>query len=335
MAKKAITRKDDAASIVGNELANEIDLKNKATALKSDALVEMSEGEDKAPENPEVAETPVVEASMSKNDPEKDCSEGEDCDEEMKEKSEPSVAVEQAEVSAVTDTSNLPYNGATSMKEAKNVKESVEEMYEVIDLWGMFSNVAWNIIDRGDIRDKKSAMVKALDEFKSMLAAKAMVEFSQAVPSAPVVEKSETNDHELKPALDALLTAIDNSVSFEGDINSKLQTVQPVLQEFGQAITDYVSRKSVVEVPAPDKNTENLLDDIKKLIQPLSESINTVAGELGVLKAQVNATSVQPKARIPAPRSAQLPPKLVAKSEDEPKPGSLKSIARKSVGLES
>lgn len=224
------------------------------------------------------------------------------------------------------------------MTEAKKAKEAIEEMSEVMGMWGMFSNVAWNIIDRDDVPDKKKAFVKALDEFKSMLAAKAMVEFSQAQPVAqaePVVERSEANDHELKPALDALLTAIDNSVNFEGDINSKLQTVQPVLQEFGQAITDYVSRKSVAEIPAQNKNTENLLEDIKQLIQPLAENLKSLSGELGVLKAQVNASSVQPKPRIPAPRSAQIPPNLVVKAEEKPKPGSLRAIMNKSVGLDS
>lgn len=47
MTKKKITRKEDAASIVGENLAEEIELKQKASAHKSDALVdalvEMSE----------------------------------------------------------------------------------------------------------------------------------------------------------------------------------------------------------------------------------------------------------------------------------------------------
>src|SRR5690606_34440137 len=138
-----------------------------------------------------------------------------------------------------------------------------------------------------------------------MLTAKAMVQFGVTERSETVEEKP----HELKPALDALLSAVDNSIGLEGDVNSKLQFVNPSLQELGQAITDYVTKSvSAVEEepPAPDK--DNLLENIKELIQPLAQGLEQVRNEVGVLKAQTSAQSVQPKSRIPQPRSIQLPP---------------------------
>ncbi len=331
------TRQEDAASIVGEVLASEIEIKNKATALKSDVLIEMSEGEETVTEEKSdtveavaespvetPAETPVVEESVAQA-PEVLASSTDPRGYTETEKSNP--------VEEKMDASMLPYSGAVSMKDAKKARDTMEEMEHVMDLWGMFSNVAWNIIDRGDVTDKKAAFVKALDEFKSMLAAKAMVEFSQATP---VVEKSG-NVHELKPALDALLSAVDNSLTFEGDVVAKLQSVNPSLQELGTAITDYVTRKSVVSNEPPalvNKNNDNLLEEITKIIQPLSESVRELRNQVGVLEAK-SVGQAQTKSRIPQPRSAQIKPDLIQKSTTEPvKPGSIKDIVRKSVGLD-
>lgn len=307
------TRKEDAASIVGEDLATEIDVKAKAATLKSDVLVEMSEGEENPAPVEEVAEETPVE-----------------------EKAEVEAPAEVSEPVEEKANAYLPYNGATSMKEAQKAKEAIEEMSQVMDLWGMFSNVAWNIIDTQEIVDKKAAFVKALDEFKGMLAAKAMVEFGMIAKSETVLEAvvDQTEPHQLKPALDALLSAVDNSLVLEGDVNAKLQYIQPTLQELGEAITEIVKAKSVVanEPPAPDKNNDNLLEKITELIQPLSLSVQQLSDKVGVLEAKSNATAVeQPRNRIPQPRS--LPANLVQKSEPAAKPGSLRSIINKSVGI--
>lgn len=310
-----ITRKEDAASIVGASLADEIDAKNKVQALKLDAMIEMSESEPTEEETKEL----IAEA------------EGEPTP-EVEEKSE--TKPEEVPVQPVAEEKSmeeeyLPYGGAVSMKEAQQAQEAKKEMIQVMDMFSMFQNVVWNIIDRSDVKDKKAACTKAVDEFKSMLAAKAMVEFSVAQP-VPVVEKSEIDQHELKPALDVLLATIDNSLNLEGDVNAKLQLVQPVLQELGEAITDYVGRKSVIsEPPAQDKNQDNLLEEIKKIIQPISERLASV-------EAKSNAANVQTKSRIPQPRtmsSSVVKKAETTSAEEKPKPGSLKSIVRKSVGI--
>ena len=233
-------------------------------------------------------------------------------------KSEPEPVAEKMEY-------NLPYGGATSMKDAKKAQEAKEEMAHVMDLWSMFSNVAWNIMDTESLVDKKAAFVKALDEFKSMLATKAMLEFG-------MVEKSE-DAHDLQPALDALLDSIDNSVVLAVDYTQKLESINPAMQEFGKAITDYVTKKSVVETPAPDKNTDNLLENIKQLIQPITESVQELRSQVGVLEAKSNAQNVEvQRTRIPQPRTFQS--SVVKKADAEkPKQGSLRDIINKSVGL--
>lgn len=301
MATKAKkTRKEDAASIVGKDLAEELDTKN--TVARSDVLVEMSDAEEK--ETPEVEEA-ETEAPVTE------------------EKSD-AVVEESAPVAY------LPYDGATSMKEAYSAKKTKEEMVHVMDMFSIFQNVAWNIIDRADVTDKKEAFKNAVDEFKSLLAAKAMVEFSQA----PMVELSVQEDHELQPAIDALLENIDNSAS-SASINERLEAINPALQELGTAITDYVSKSanngSNEPAPAPNKDVTEILQNA---IQPLIASVNAVAERLGVLESKSNATSVNPSSRIPAPRTNVLPPNLLQqKSEPAVKPGSIRDIVNKSVGI--
>lgn len=300
------TRKEDAASIVGKDLAEEIEVKQKAVAQKSDALIEMSDAE------PGVEE-PVLEIDTTLTE----------------KKSEISTPVVDEKSVDTSYAMNLPYGGATSMKDAAKAKETAEEMIHVMDMFSMFQNVAWNIIDRSDITDKKAAFAKAVDEFKSMLAAKAMLEFS-------VVQKSEEiEEHPLQPALDVLLDSIDNTLVLDADVNGKLLAINPALQELGTAITDFVTTKSAKandEPPAPISNNDNLLEKLQNIIQPLSESVQALSEKVGILESRASAQSVEVKPRIPAPRTltANIVNKAVAA---QPKQGSLTSIIRKSVGL--
>jgi len=170
-------------------------------------------------------------------------------------------------------------------------------------------------------------MITAVDGFKNTLAMKAMVMFS-----AP--EKEEVEAHPLQPAIDELLTAVDNSI--EKSEAERAELLNPMLQNLAPAITDYLSQKSGVEQPVPeDENDNSLLDEIKNLIQPLSESVALVREEVSTLKSQVNAQGVETKSRIPVPRTAVVPPSLTQKSEvrtntsDTPK---LRDIINRSVG---
>jgi hypothetical protein len=303
------TRKDDAASIVGKELAEEIEAKSKISAQKSDVLIEMSEAETTEEVTEEVAvETPEVPA-----------------EEPIVEESEAAPVAEEVVEKNMDTGYNLPYGGAVSMKDAQKARETAEEMVHVMDMFSMFQNVAWNIIDRDDVTDKKAAFSKAVDEFKSMLAAKAMLEFG-------MVEKSEQS-HELQPVLDALVETVDNSVQLND--TERGEAINPAMQTLGTAIMDYLNRKSVVsESPAQNENTDNLLENITKLIQPLTESVQELKNQVGVLEAKSNAGSVNvQKPRIPQPRT--MSSAVIKKTEaEQPKPGSLKSIIRRSVGIE-
>lgn len=311
MAKKKLTRKDDAASIVGDELAEELDMKQKATAHRSDALIEMSETKEETAE--------LVAGVETADEPEEEDAGDDTAPEPVDEPAvEPVVAASEAVVEKFEDDTmgavaketpayvdNLPYGGAVTMADAEKYLEAKNEAIYVMDMWSVFSNVAWNILERSDISNKKDAMVNAIDGFKNVLTAKAMVAFG-------VTEKSEA--HPLQPAVDVLLAAVDGSI--EKSDTEKAEVLNPILQDLGNAIQDFMA-KSDIEQPVPEnEENKNIIDEIKNLVQPLAESVSLLREEVGVLKSQANAKSVEPKNRIPQPRTAVVPPSLLPQKSE-------------------
>jgi len=317
MAKKIPTRKEDAESIVGKTIAEEIDAKQRVSVQKSDVLVEMSETVEETAElvaSAEEAELPKVEEKPTEETPAPVVEE--------------SVAIVEDTVKTESEApaeARLPLGGAVSMKEAENFVAAKKETIFVMDAWSILSDVVWNIFSRNDVPSKKEAVDGAISEFSKVLAAKAMVAFS-------VIEEP----HELKPAIDDLLDGVDNSLQMKADTTEKLASLNPALQKLGESITAYVMSKSQVEekpVPTENKDDNTLLGELKSLIQPMSEAIATLASDVGILKSQNAARGVEVKSRIPQPRTFQSSV-IKAQVEEAPKPGSLKAIARKSVGLD-
>lgn len=233
-------------------------------------------------------------------------------------------------------TENLPLNGATSMKDAQDFMNAQNDAMYLMDMWGVFCTVVCNIFDRADITDKRAALNTAVDEFKNVLTLKAMVMFSATEKEV----KPETPSHELQPAIDLLLQSVDNSVSLKSDVE-RADVLNPVLQSLGKSIMDYLEKKSIVEEvieqPVSRENNDTLLKEIKDALQPLSQLSNTVnalVDDVNALKLQSQAANVEVKPRIPAPRT--LSANLVAKSNavTTEKPSSLRSIIRKSVGIQ-
>lgn len=218
---------------------------------------------------------------------------------------------------------NMPYGGATSMKDAQEHMAMKNEMLFIMDAWDVFANVVWNIIQRDDVKQKKEYVVKAVDEFRNMLAAKAMVAFA---------DYAHREEHELKPAIDALLAQIDNSVQMKADVSDKLASINPSLQELGEKITEYVTAKSQQQPVPKDENKDTLLEELKSIVQPLQEAIANLQSEVGIIKSQANARSVETRQRIPPPRTI-APTAFGAQAAEKPKPGSIRDIVNRSVGL--
>lgn len=142
------------------------------------------------------------------------------------------------------------------------------------------------------------------------------------------VKPSEKSAHPLQPVIDELLSSVDNSMYLGSDAE-RAELINPALQKLGIAIQDYVAKSNAS--PAPNEN--EILKDIEKLIQPLAESIKSLADEVGVLKAQYGAQGVKVENRIPQPRTISSQIYRSAAERPANKPLSTDEIARKSVGI--
>lgn len=140
-------------------------------------------------------------------------------------------------------------------------------------------------------------------------------------PATPEVEKSA-----LELSVDKLYNVVNGVVSKAGTAEEKLQEIQPVLEEVGQTIVSIVRSSTgnpqVVAAPANDA--------VLEAVQSLASLVQEIGTKVATLEQKSNA---QPSAtRIPAPRSVVL----ASQAQPEPKtenPNSVKSIARRSVGL--
>lgn len=347
MAKR--TRKEDAESIVGKDVAEEIEAINKLSTQKSDILIEMSDAEETdVEEETEEVSKPAPVATIDVEKLMKDENVKTPSNDVENTSSTPQVLASTTDPRGYKETEksteksmdepmmndHLPYGGATSMKDAQDYVEAKNEAMYLMDMWSVFSNVVWNIMDRSDVENKRSVLKQAVDEFKSVLTAKAMVAFSQTESNFSVSVKgelTETESHPLQSALDILLNAVDNSLTLELDVNGRLQYVNPSLQELGTAISEFVKTKSVIEPTAPDKN-DDILDEMKNILHPIAEGIKSLSERVGMIEAKSQAQTVETKSRIPQPKTLRSSV-IQSQITEMPAPTSLKAIVRKSVGL--
>lgn len=172
--KSMTTRKEDAASIVGEELAEQLDEKEKLVG-KSDALVIKTDTE-KCPK-------------CGKDMADGKCPE---CDKEDKAKEEKSLTDSSIEkCDAISPTAYYPYGGATSLQEAQGVLDAQKEAWRLSDLWRMVQDVMENIFANDEISDKSSAIDKVLNEFKNQVKEKSDVFKQEAISARKDVNPKE------------------------------------------------------------------------------------------------------------------------------------------------
>ena len=148
------------------------------------------------------------------------------------------------------------------------------------------------------------------------------VESKSDTVSSPVTEKSP-----LELSVEKLYNTVNGVVGKSATAEEKLQTIQPVLEEVGQAILAVV-KSSVGEVtPTPVPQNDAVLE----AIQALRSEISTIGTEVATLKAQTKVTNDVPN-RVPVPRSLVLENKS-AVPEQPTNGNSVKDIVRRSVGL--
>jgi hypothetical protein len=110
-------------------------------------------------------------------------------------------------------------------------------------------------------------------------------------------------------------------------LEQRLESINPALQEVGNAIAVLVRESMGSLAPAPVTNEQSV---ILEAISNLTQKIETVALEVATLKSQ---PSVNPAPnRIPVPRS--ITPAVVLQSQTSVNPNSIDNIARRSVSAQ-
>lgn len=147
---------------------------------------------------------------------------------------------------------------------------------------------------------------------------------SDTASEAPVQKSA------LELSVDKLYNVVNSAIAKSGTSEDKLQEIQPVLEEVGQAIVNVV--KSSVGEPQVSQSPAN--DAMLEMLQALKSQMDIFGTELATLKEKsINVTS-QPN-RVPAPRSISpsVVKSLVPNEQSQENPNSVRSIARRSVGL--
>lgn len=311
------TKRDDAASIVGDDEAE------KLHRLEMESLTRRSDGPEIAPG------AVVVKQEEDKSDPSGTASTRPEEDEPM--------------------TERMTLGGAVTLDEAEKALSERADETAYVDEWDVLGVVLTNIAGE----DKAEQVKSVLSDFQTsvdVMAAKAVIQIgdmlaresgddgeaasAQAADSPPVerteeLEVEDMAEHPLDDALAVLREAYDEALETPLDRASRLAMIQPALMTVGEAI-----RKSVTEPSAPSNaagvDAESLASMIQQALAPLEAKVEAL-GTANVVerKAALNL--------IPGPRNlrTRTQPVLPAPAGETPKPKSkLTMMIRKSVGLQ-
>lgn len=312
MGNKAITRKQDAASIVGEEQAEKLEETNELIG-KSEALVIKSDEEDVE----EIVEEAVEEAVEETVD-----------EAEKKSDVEDEVVEEKADVEAVP--AEVTKAGATTLEDYFATEAAMEEMNRISGLYYALSDVLWNIFYSDGVEDKKSAITKAISEFNDMLTAKALMQFST------LVEKSEI-DEKVEDVFDNAFSAFKETFEElrDSDMTSdeKLRALQEPYEQFSQTFIQNIDGDSI-EVEKESGTTQD--DLVSALSKAMTEVMQPVGQKLDLLLQSSKSSAKQEvPSKVPVRRSLQ-PSQLLREQSPQAtnRPKTIKEIVRATVGLQ-
>lgn len=142
----------------------------------------------------------------------------------------------------------------------------------------------------------------------------------------PVLTKST-----LDLATDDLYTSVNTALGMKGvTLEQRLESINPALQEVGNAITALVRESLGQAAPAPVSNDQSM---ILEALSTLTSKIDGFSQELALVKEKSLVPSAPVQNRVPVPRSIQ--PQLVTQSQTQPtNPNSVRNLVRRSVGIQ-
>lgn len=312
------TRLEDAASIVGEELAQDIEeqmkITGKSEVVEDAVLVERAEEEE------------VIE-----------------------EKSEPALEekCESAEMS-------LPFGGATTFKQVDEYHEAQETQYKMYEMWGTFINLVGNVLKSSEVEDKSAALGDLVGEMKSRMEMKSLALLESLEGRLDAIEKSmverstvevklvEDTEHPLYAPMMQLRSAYDAAKVSDLPLEERFVEIQNSLNILGEVIRDTVS---VPDQPQNETVTEEVQHDnldvetlksaltgaLVEAIQPLTQKLDLlVQTNSAASGVNISRTDV-PQRRSVLPTSPALTQlSVVKKTEDNPTP-KLRDIISRSV----
>jgi cation transport regulator len=315
--KSMATRQEDAASIVGDELAEELEEKAKELVGKSET----------------VQEGLVVKAD--------------EADSEQPEPTEQKMYADEGEWQ--------PMGGAMSFAEAEAYVQAEEKMDRLWTNWDIFDSAFYNIMNAPVEVDKVEATKKLVGEFNervqaikanvtdAFLVAQATVSTTagaqpakaQTVDGGEIDMSEETTNEtaEETPTFDAtdpaatLGTAVKSALD-NGDLTreGKLTAVQEALNSYAESV------KAELDVVAPPAPGEEVVEAIEKSFGALADKLDLLIAKLGSQPAQPSQVPQQ-KSYVPTgPVKPQSEPQLPV-SPITGEPSSLRAMIERSVGM--
>lgn len=313
--KSMSRRKQDAASIVGDELAEDLE-------KKSETLTERTADID-------------PNAVVIRQDGEDGDGKEEDVEKKKKDEEEDGMVYESL-------------SGAKSLDEADAFLTSRSKDVPLLDSWAIFASVLANIA--GD--EQRKAVFRTVSEFQERLdimALRALMKVSDMIEKAEaevaeedtadapesddggtdtVEEKStvsKPDEHPLDEAFAVLKDSFDTVMAEPLPEAERLTALQEPVTNLAAAIKRSVSNEEAVE-PSDILNSEVVKTAMQEVVAPLQ-------AEIAALTAKFGGSEVKPTK--PVRRAIQINSATTVASQRAPsKFASLRSIVRRSVGIE-
>jgi hypothetical protein len=354
--KSMTTRKEDAASIVGESLAEELESKERSLVSKSDLIIKSEDIVPDTVEKMDMDESAIYVpfgGATSLADA----------------KAWVDSSKEQQRVGDIWYTfqsvvGNIMRSDMEMEEKAKKVNECSEEFRKMVNDRNatIFESLAEMDIksevvaeamgdeeempkDKKPMKKKKKKMMDGKEQMMSegedeeedddpLLARMDEMEesikeiLSKLTTPAPVIEQSTVTPHPLDSAFAQLRSDFDSVALMEGTGEDKLREIQPSFAGFGDAIRQLMAstpeqRPEIIEAPGNDA--------LINLLQKMNDKMDLLTSQQ--TRSQTVAPSVVPNPRSISPARVQQIAQTPAQKPSGPTPH-LRSIINRSVGLE-
>ena len=310
MAEEILTRKDDATSIVGEELADEVIKENSGQIVgKSETLVIKSDEE--VSENPEVSANAEIEETTET------ISDDDELDRLMEEESE---VVEEAgkrpdsDFLVVADgKQHLPVkiNGTPNHRLMAAARAALTSNYRGHSYEGPDKAKALSKLKKLYASEKmkwesETIMEEGDDMTKDEIISIVKSAIAEALP--PKVEPVEVPKHVLDASFSEFKSKFDAVMNSEATPEEKLQQIQEPFNTFGTSLVSVVKSVAKPKEVTPESAAQD------SLVKALSQVLNPLTQKLDMLLTQQN-NNVPNKPMPQIPQRRSISPELLAKTD--------------------